>query len=158
MSYLKVPLFEETGLWVTTAHANRVLCTLINGEISSVISIRGRRRCWSHYQVSESLVDAMAVGKAAGYGDLNSKITCLKGTLFCFNVVTWVSASVCCWLQWNSFLDLSSFFTAVRNQFSVTNLQHISFYNVTDMTTFFKHITSDIIFTVKKAILSVFSI
>jgi len=36
----------------------------------------------------------MAVGKGkgagSGYGNLNAKITCLKGTLFCFNVATWV--------------------------------------------------------------------
>jgi len=36
----------------------------------------------------------MAVGKGkgagSGYGNLNSKITCLKGTLFCFNVATWL--------------------------------------------------------------------
>jgi hypothetical protein len=30
-------------------------------------------------------------GAGSGYGDLNSKITCLKGTLFCFNVATWVN-------------------------------------------------------------------
>jgi len=29
-------------------------------------------------------------GAKSGYGNLNSKITCLKGTIFCFNVATWM--------------------------------------------------------------------
>ncbi|XP_069696836.1 tetraspanin-2A [Periplaneta americana] len=66
----------------------------------------------------------MAVGKAAGYGDLNSKITCLKGTLFCFNVVTWLLGAavfgLALWMnlepsfgEWVEKLDLHEYYMGI---------------------------------------------
>ncbi|XP_023716924.1 tetraspanin-2A [Cryptotermes secundus] len=63
-------------------------------------------------------------GAGSGYGDLNSKITCLKGTLFCFNVATWLlGASIfglALWMslesgvgEWMEKLELSEYYTGI---------------------------------------------
>jgi len=63
-------------------------------------------------------------GDGSGYGNLNSKITCLKGTLFCFNVATWLLGAaifgLALWMalepgfaDWVEKLQLHQYYTGV---------------------------------------------
>jgi len=63
-------------------------------------------------------------GEGSGYGNLNSKITCLKGTLFCFNVATWLLGAaifgLAMWMalepgfaDWVDKLELHDYYTGV---------------------------------------------
>lgn len=63
-------------------------------------------------------------GAGSGYGNLNSKITCLKGTLFCFNVATWLLGvsifALALWMnlesgfgEWVEKLEIEEYYTGI---------------------------------------------